>query len=74
MMMKLACCSLVACAALCAQSGVEGTWQGTLDVGAIKLRLGLHVSKNAEGELSSTLDSIDQSAMGISTKAPWEFP
>jgi pimeloyl-ACP methyl ester carboxylesterase len=56
---------MLASVALCAQSGVEGTWQGTLDVGAIKLRLGLHVAKNAQGELSSTLDSIDQSAMGI---------
>lgn len=67
-MMKIACGSLLACAALCAQSGVEGTWQGTLDVGAIKLRLGLHVTKNAQGELSSTLDSIDQNAMGIPVK------
>jgi uncharacterized protein len=57
-----------ACAALWAQPDVEGTWQGTLDVGAMKLRLGLHVAKNATGEYSSKLDSIDQSAMGIPVK------
>jgi len=45
--------------------GVEGTWQGTLNVGAVSLRLGLHVAKDASGALVSTLDSIDQGAMGI---------
>ncbi len=59
---------LAATAALCAQAGIEGTWQGTLDAGAMKLRLGLRVTKNAAGELSSTLDSIDQRAMGIPAK------
>ena len=68
MIIKVCWISFLAGAALCAQSGVEGTWQGTLDVGAIKLRLGLHVSKNAEGQFTSKLDSIDQSAMGIPVK------
>jgi pimeloyl-ACP methyl ester carboxylesterase len=65
MIPKICWIGFLAGAGLCAQSGVEGTWQGTLDVGAIKMRLGLHVSKNAEGQLTSKLDSIDQSAMGI---------
>jgi len=43
---------------------VEGNWQGTLDVGAMKLRLGLHVSKTDAG-WKSTFDSIDQGANGI---------
>lgn len=68
MIVKICSIALLAGAVLYAQSGVEGTWQGTLDVGAMKLRLGLHVSKNAEGQLTSKLDSIDQSAMGIPVK------
>lgn len=48
--------------------GMEGTWQGTLDTGAIKLRMGLHISKNGTGEFASKLDSIDQGAMGIPVK------
>jgi pimeloyl-ACP methyl ester carboxylesterase len=65
MIIKICWIGVLAGAGLCAQSGVEGTWQGTLNVGAVKLRLGLHVSKDAQGQLSSKLDSIDQSAMGI---------
>jgi hypothetical protein len=65
---KLAWTGVFACLALCAQPGIEGNWQGTLDVGAAKLRLGLHVTKNAQGEFSSKLDSIDQGAMGIPVK------
>src|SRR5687768_11132267 len=42
----------------------EGDWQGTLDVGAAKLRLVLHVTKK-DGRLSSTLDSPDQGATGL---------
>lgn len=60
--------TLVASAELYSQSGIEGNWQGTLDVGAAKLRLGLHVTKNASGEFTSTLDSIDQGARGIPVK------
>lgn len=46
------------------QSSMEGNWQGTLDVGAMKLRLGLHVSKSEDG-WKSTFDSIDQGAKGL---------
>ncbi|HLK19196.1 MAG TPA: alpha/beta fold hydrolase, partial [Bryobacteraceae bacterium] len=65
MIPKIVWTGLFACLALCAQPGVEGNWQGTLDVGAAKLRLGLHVTKKPDGALSSTLDSIDQGAMGL---------
>ncbi len=68
MIIKSCWIGFLAGAVLCAQSGVEGTWQGTLDVGAMKLRLGLHVSKDAEGQFSSKLDSIDQGAMGLAVK------
>jgi pimeloyl-ACP methyl ester carboxylesterase len=44
---------------------MAGTWQGTLEAGPVKLRLGLHVTRNASGEYSSTFDSIDQGAMSL---------
>src|SRR5579872_1206063 len=48
-----------------AQPSFEGIWQGTLDVGAVKLRMALHVTKVDGGQYSITLDSLDQGAMGI---------
>jgi len=45
-----------------AAPGIEGNWQGTLDVGAAKLRLVLKISKAADGKLTATMDSLDQSA------------
>lgn len=68
MIQKIGCTGLFVCLTLCAQPRIEGNWQGTLDVGAAKLRLGLHVTKNSQGEFSSKLDSIDQGAMGIPVK------
>jgi hypothetical protein len=47
---------------------MEGTWQGSLEAGAVKLRVGLHISKNDKGEWSSTFDSIDQGAIGLPVK------
>ena len=47
---------------------IEGDWQGTLDAGALKLRMGLHLSKDAAGNLTAKLDSIDQSIMGLPVK------
>src|SRR5579862_2127691 len=48
-----------------AQPNFEGVWQGTLDVGAIKMRLALHLNRAGNGDYSSTLDSLDQGALGI---------
>lgn len=45
-----------------ATSGIEGNWQGTLDVGPVKLRLILKISKTGDGKLTATMDSLDQSA------------
>ena len=42
----------------------EGSWEGTLDVGAAKLRLVLHIT-NQDGQLSAKLDSPDQGATGL---------
>ena len=44
---------------------VIGDWNGTLKTGMAELRLVLHVNKNPDGTLRSTLDSIDQGANGI---------
>src|SRR6266498_4018070 len=39
---------------------ITGDWNGTLNTGAGELRLVLHLTKNADGNLKATLDSIDQ--------------
>jgi len=55
---------LLATTSLAAQvpAQVAGDWLGALDVGAAKLRLGLHVEKTGDGALTAILDSIDQGA------------
>jgi uncharacterized protein len=45
-----------------AGSNLEGAWEGALDVGAMKLRLALKVTKAADGALAAKLDSLDQGA------------
>lgn len=55
---------VLAASTLFAQPSVEGDWQGTLQAESAKLRLALHVTQ-AGGVYSSTLDSLDQGAMGI---------
>lgn len=47
-----------------APGGPEGTWEGTLKIAKIDLRLALHFSRKGD-KLSGTLDSIDQGAKGI---------
>jgi pimeloyl-ACP methyl ester carboxylesterase len=42
--------------------GIAGNWLGTLEPGAVKLRLALKVAKGADGSLSAKLDSLDQGA------------
>ena len=41
-----------------------GTWQGSLKVGAVSLRIAFNVGMK-EGALSATMDSLDQGARGI---------
>jgi pimeloyl-ACP methyl ester carboxylesterase len=48
-----------------ATSGVEGNWQGALEVSAFKLRLVLKISKTPDGKLAATVDSLDQSAKDL---------
>jgi hypothetical protein len=45
-------------------SDIDGTWLGTLDAGAAKLRVVFHFT-NTEDGLMATLDSPDQGAKGI---------
>ena len=47
-------------------SDIDGAWMGTLDTGAIKLRVAFHIV-NTENGLTATLDSLDQSSMGMAT-------
>lgn len=48
-----------------AQQKLVGTWEGTLDAGAVKLRLVLKVAKEANGSLKATMDSPDQGATDL---------
>jgi pimeloyl-ACP methyl ester carboxylesterase len=43
---------------------VQGTWLGTLDAGAVKLRVAFDIRSTASG-LTATMDSLDQGAKGI---------
>ena len=42
-----------------------GNWQGALEAGPAKLRIGLHITRNSAGAYTSTLDSVDQGATGL---------
>ncbi|HEY1678004.1 MAG TPA: alpha/beta fold hydrolase [Candidatus Sulfotelmatobacter sp.] len=47
-------------------SDIDGIWMGTLDMGAVKLRVVFHIS-NTEDGLIATLDSPDQNVKGMPT-------
>ena len=49
-------------------SDIDGAWMGTLDTGAVKLRVVFHIV-NAENGLTATLDSLDQGIMGMATSS-----
>jgi hypothetical protein len=48
---------------------LEGDWKGTLQIQQTRLRVVLHIVKQADGSLSATLDSIDQGAKDIPANA-----
>ena len=48
-----------------AASPAEGDWMGTLTTGGGSLRLAVHIKRDASGQLTATLDSLDQGAMGL---------
>jgi len=47
-------------------SDIDGAWMGSLDTGAVKLRVVFHIV-NTENGLTATLDSLDQGSMGMGT-------
>lgn len=51
--------------AVCFAQDIAGDWNGTLKVNGAELRLVMHLTKNPDGTLKATLDSIDQGANGI---------
>ena len=47
-------------------SDIDGAWMGTLDTGAVKLRIVFHIT-NTEDGLTATMDSLDQGMNGLPT-------
>lgn len=47
---------------------IVGNWLGTLNVGAIELRLGFRIQQDAAGKLTATMDSFDQGAKDLPAK------
>jgi hypothetical protein len=45
--------------------GIEGIWQGILEVPGQSLRLVAHIARKADGTFEATVDSPDQDAKGI---------
>lgn len=43
----------------------EGVWEGPLKIGPVELVLVFHLSRDKDGVLKATMDSIDQGAIGI---------
>ncbi len=53
-------------AAVSTSGGIQGTWLGTIEApGGIKLRIQLHIERDAAGALSVKMDSLDQNVNGI---------
>lgn len=44
---------------------LEGVWEGTLDANGTQLRLRFNFTKNSDGSIAGTIDSLDQGANGI---------
>ena len=43
----------------------EGVWQGALETNGMRFRLQLHITHDAQGQLTAVLDSIDQGISGF---------
>ena len=46
-------------------SPVAGAWEGAIDAGAVRLRIGVAITAQPDGTLSATMDSPDQGAFGL---------
>lgn len=53
---------VLTCAAQTSPTGPEGSWQGTLGAGSVKLRVVLTLTQTAPGEFRGVLESLDQGA------------
>jgi len=46
-------------------SKAEGTWQGAIETGNMRMRLQLHIAHDEKGQLIASVDSLDQGIVGI---------
>ena len=44
---------------------IAGDWQGLLNAGTTQLHIILHITKDNDGNLKATMDSVDQRAFGL---------
>jgi uncharacterized protein len=51
------------------RTGIEGDWSGAMQAGDAQLHLVLHISRDAQGNLSGTIDSLDQGVYGIAVSS-----
>src|ERR1700760_1288694 len=56
---------ILAAAVSAQRAPLAESWQGTLQTGAARMRLGLHFRATPAGEYFATLDSIDQGVSAI---------
>ncbi len=50
------------------QSPLAGDWLGTLNAGGNSMHIAWHVTAGADGNLTSTVDNLDESILGIKVK------
>ena len=46
-------------------SPVSGSWEGAIEAGAVRLRIGVTITAQPDGSLAATMDSPDQGAYGL---------
>ena len=63
--LRLTLALLVAVGGAAQKTDMSGDWEGTLEAGSMKLRVVFHITQGPEGALKATLDSVDQSVLGI---------
>ncbi|MEA2022433.1 MAG: alpha/beta hydrolase [Candidatus Caldatribacteriota bacterium] len=72
---SLICLALIMASSVCmigfaqqqdtSEISIEGIWEGKLKVPGTELRIVFKISKNSDGTLTATLDSLDQGVTGI---------
>ena len=53
------------CLAQTPASPAAGAWEGAIDAGAVRLRIGVAIIAQPDGTLSAMMDSPDQGAYGL---------